>query len=58
MQIPKLYSNVTYIRICYQLSISFSMTLAEEKFNAITGEEWRNICLRAIEEEKNPSGRN
>lgn len=34
------------------MNMSSIMTLAEEKFNSITVEEWKNVCLHAIKEEK------
>ncbi|XP_050351341.1 uncharacterized protein LOC126774055 isoform X2 [Nymphalis io] len=47
----------TYIADKNAMNINALMTLAEEKLNAITVEEWRNFCLYAIEEEKKFQGR-
>lgn len=38
------------------MNMSSIMTLAEEKFNSITVEDWRNVCLHAIKEEKKFQG--
>ncbi|CAF4878539.1 uncharacterized protein LOC125061772 [Pieris napi] len=39
------------------MNMKVIMSLAEEKMNAITVEEWRKVCLHAIEEENKYQGR-
>ncbi|CAB3225823.1 unnamed protein product [Arctia plantaginis] len=39
------------------MNMKVVMSLAEEKLNAITVEEWRKVCLHAIEEENKYQGR-